>query len=250
MLRREPDIVALRGFYASPLGGALKARLRRRLGHYINKAEDEVVVGIGYATPFLRKFIDDISSRTQVLSLMPARQGAIYWPVNGNNLTALVESEQLPLRDNTVHRVLMIHALENEAYPADMLREAWRVLAPGGQLIIVAPRRYGLWRFMGETPWRGNASFRRHVLKEALRQVGFTWIHSEPLCVVPPSQHPMITRSFNWLDQALSFLAPILGSIVIIEAEKHIYASISEPAKLARKKRVATPVSVTTRNAS
>lgn len=166
------------------------------------------MVGIGYATPFLRKFIDDIASRTQVLSLMPARQGAIYWPVNGNNLTALVESEQLPLRDNTVHRVLMIHALENEAYPADMLREAWRVLAPGGQLIIVAPRRYGLWRFMGETPWRGNASFRRHVLKEALRQVGFTWIHSEPLCVVPPSWHPMITRSFNSSIRRSAFWHP------------------------------------------
>lgn len=205
---------------------------------------------MGYATPFLRRYLEMQPTGTQVLSLMPARQGAIYWPVNGDNLTALVESEQLPLRDNTVHRIVMIHALENEAYPADLLREAWRVLAPGGQLIIVAPRRFGLWRFMGDTPWRGNASYSRHLIKEVLRQVGFTWIHSEPFCVVPPSQHPVVTRSFGWLDQALSFLAPILGSIVLIEAEKQIYASISEPAKLARKKRVATPVSVTTRSVS
>lgn len=250
MLRREPDIVALRGFYASPLGGALKARLRRRLGQYISKPEGEVIAGIGYATPFLRKLVDGTSEGTQVLALMPARQGAIYWPVNGDNLTALIEPDQLPLRDNTVHRIVMIHALENETYPADMLREAWRVLAPGGQLIIVAPRRFGLWRWIGDTPWRGNPSFSRHVIKEALRQVGFTWIHSEPLCVVPPSQHPVITRSFQWLDQALSFLAPVLGSIMLIEVEKQIYASISEPAKLARKKRVATAVSVTTRSVS
>lgn len=250
MLRREPDIVALRGFYASPLGGALKARLRRRLAHYIDKPEGEVIVGLGYATPFLRRFLDGAAAGTQVLSFMPARQGAIYWPVNGDNLTALIESDQLPLRDNTVHRIVMIHALENEAYPADLLRETWRVLAPGGQCIIVAPRRFGLWRFMGDTPWRGNTSFSRHTVKEVLRHVGFTWIHSEPLCVVPPSQHPVVTRSFQWIDQALSFLAPILGSIVIIEAEKQIYASISEPAKLARKKRVATAVSVTTRSVS
>ena len=249
-MQREPDIVALRGFYASPLGGALKSRLRKRLSHYIHHPQGEVIVGVGYATPFLRTLLEAHTRDTQVLALMPARQGAIYWPVQGDNLTALVAAEQLPLRDNTVHRVVMVHALENEAYPADLLREAWRVLAPGGQLLALVPRRFGLWRWMGDTPWRGNASTSKSALKASLARVGFTWIHSEALCAAPPAQHPIITRIWQWLDQALCLIAPIMGSVVLIEAEKHIYASISEPAKLARKKRVATPVGVTTRNAS
>lgn len=249
-MQREPDIVALRGFYASPLGGALKTRLRKRLAHYIHTPEGEVIIGIGYATPFLRPLIDRRTLNTQVFALMPARQGAIYWPVQDDNLTALVAPEQLPLRDNTVHRIVMIHALENEAYPADLLRECWRVLAPGGQLLLIVPTRFGLWRWLGDTPWRGNASYKKSVLKAALAHVGFTWIHREALCAAPPAQHPIITRIWQWLDQALCLIAPMLGSVVLIEAEKHIYASISEPAKLARKKRVATSVSVTTRSMS
>src|SRR5947207_8712583 len=51
----------------------------------------------------------------------------------------------LPLGDAAVDRVLLVHALEMSRDAEALLREAWRVLAPGGRLLAVIPNRRGIW---------------------------------------------------------------------------------------------------------
>lgn len=236
----DTDIVALRGFYQSPLGEAVKQRLRDILRRLITVRPDETIIGMGYTTPYLHRLVDkSLTPAPHMAALMPARQGAIYWPVSDDNLTCLTASECWPLPDNRIEHVLMLHALEHEAYPSDLLREAWRVLAPGGTLVVAVPLYFGAWRLWGNTPFRRGQASRVAAIKSALRMVGFTWVHGEAACTTPPFSSSLIVKFWPILDKALSLLFPFFASVLVIQAEKQIYASISEPARLKRLK--ATP---------
>ncbi len=77
---------------------------------------------------------------------MPARQGVVNWPAGDLSASALVDPLLLPLDDATVDRVMLVHALEASESAEEMLEECWRVLAPGGRLLVVAPNRRGCGR--------------------------------------------------------------------------------------------------------
>src|ERR687898_442963 len=140
------DVLDLNEFYSSTLGQMTVRLLRARLREVWPNVRGETVLGLGYATPFLRPFREE-SERT--LAFMPAQQGVTRWPREGRNLTALVDENDLPLPDRSVDRVLLVHAIESTEQVRPMLREIWRVMADGGRLVTVAPTRAGLWSQLG-----------------------------------------------------------------------------------------------------
>ena len=65
---------------------------------------------------------------------------ALASPSKGTGLTAAsTETERLPFADNTFDRVLMVDALHHVVYQGESVREMFRVLKPGGRLVIEEP---------------------------------------------------------------------------------------------------------------
>src|SRR5271169_1653075 len=126
------DVVDLRNFYAQYLGVVARRLIGRGIRDRWSDTSGLRVVGIGYATPYLGLFREEAE---RCLALMPAAQGVVRWPSARAGLTALVEEDELPLTDSAVDRMLLVHALEMSPDPAELLREAWRVLAGGGRLL-------------------------------------------------------------------------------------------------------------------
>ena len=124
------DVVDLRNFYAQRLGTVARRFIGRGIRARWSDTTSLRVLGIGYATPYLGLFREEAE---RCLALMPATQGVVRWPSARPALAALVEEDDWPLTDAAVDRVLLVHALENSADPAELLREAWRVLAGGGR---------------------------------------------------------------------------------------------------------------------
>ena len=80
----------------------------------------------------------------------------------------------MPLTDGAVDRVLLVHALEMTNDPAALLREVWRVLAPGGRLLAVVPNRRGVWARMDTTPFGHGRPYSRSQINQLLRETWFT----------------------------------------------------------------------------
>jgi demethylmenaquinone methyltransferase/2-methoxy-6-polyprenyl-1,4-benzoquinol methylase len=66
-------------------------------------------------------------------------RGMLAQAYQKNLAVASAETERLPFADGTFDRVLMVDALHHVVHQADTVRELYRVLKPGGRLVIEEP---------------------------------------------------------------------------------------------------------------
>jgi SAM-dependent methyltransferase len=179
------DIVELRQFYHTRLGLLAEQSVAMALSSIWASLPGERLMGLGYAAPYLDRFRPD-AERT--FAFMPAGQGAVNWPAGGPSATALVFDEELPLADASLDRILMVHSLEFAENPRETLKELWRVLAPGGRLVIVAPNRRGVWARFEHTPFGAGRPYSRGQLIRLLRESNFTPGAFAEALFFPPSE--------------------------------------------------------------
>ena len=133
-------------------------------------------------------------------------------------------------------------AFDGAESPHALLREAWRVLAPEGLILLVVPNRWGLWRYGGSTPFSRKYAgclaenhaqgfseselcrmLEDHLLTPEICQTALMW---------PPVTWPLpdvfrrylsprkIYRLTIILEKFLQLLLPSNGGVVICLARK------------------------------
>jgi SAM-dependent methyltransferase len=217
------DVVDLRNFYAQRLGIVARRFVGRGIRARWSDLGAQRVLGIGYATPYLGLFREEAE---RCLAFMPAAQGVVKWPSASPTLTALVDEAELALPDSAVDRVLLVHALEMSHDGAALLREVWRVLAPGGRLLAVVPNRRGLWARMDTTPFGHGRPYSRSQVTNLLRETWFTptgW--GEALYVPPIARGWFLRSAAAWERAGATISAPFAG-VHIVEATKQVYRAI------------------------
>jgi len=224
------SISDLSNFYSSPLGSRTFELLQRKLTGLWSDFSEETLLGIGFPFPFMEAFTP-FFRRSFVFTL--EKQGATYWPYSGPNATALVDPESLPLPDCSVNRILVAHAMEIVEDPAEFLSELWRILDPGGRIIIITPNRRGLWARLDTTPFGSGQPFSHKQLKDLLNTVNFSvekWIDA---LYMPPLENKYLLRSAPvWEKIGGGFLIPFAG-LHIVEASKQLYRPVlvNQPVK-------------------
>ena len=230
------DVVDLRDFYATALGRTAQRAIRHRLREMWPDMHGQRLLGLGYATPFLRPFLADAE---RVLAMMPAGQGVLAWPPEGPNATCLVAETDLPLPDVSVDRVLLVHALEHSESLRPFLREIWRVMAGGGRLIIVAPNRRGLWARFERTPFGLGQPYSGTQMSRVLRDNLFTPLATRWALFTPPFGSKLwLSSAGAWERIGERWLNRVAG-VVMIEASKQLYAptAVRVPTKAELKRR-------------
>src|SRR4051794_19138823 len=207
------DVVDLRAFYASPLGAVARRLVGRAIERFWRPVQGLRVLGLGYATPYLAPVR---SAAERALAFMPASQGVVNWPRSGASASALVDPLMMPLPDASIDRVLVVHALETVESPSELLYEIWRILTPGGRIIVVAPNRRGLWARMDTTPFGQGQPFSRAQLKGLMRQTMFSPEGWAETLYVPPLRNRFLLQSASaWERIGVSFSLPFAGLHVV-----------------------------------
>lgn len=229
------DVVDLRTFYAAPLGGMARRFLSKIVQDRWETCSGLSVLGIGYASPYLAHFRE---GAVRTLAFMPAEQGVVNWPTTGASASALVETTMLPLPDSCIDRVLVVHALELCEQPRELLSEAWRILTPGGRLILIAPNRGGLWSRVDMTPFGHGQPYSRGQLRELMRETMFSPIHWSEALYCAPFARRILLRLAPALERfGARFSLPGAG-VLVVEATKQLY----RPVGLRRVQRRALPI--------
>ena len=218
------DVVDLRSFYASPLGQVARRRVSQIVRERWANCVGMSVVGVGYATPYL-DMLHGEALRT--LAFMPAEQGVVNWPVQGPSASALVDTTMLPLPDSCMDRVLLVHALETLDHPREVLSEIWRILTPGGRMIVVAPNRRGLWSRVDATPFGQGQPYSKSQLRELLRETLFSPVHWAEALYMPPFARQYLLAAAPAFEALGSRLGLPGAGLHLVEATKQLYRPVT-----------------------
>ena len=227
------DVIDLRNFYGTPLGAVARRLVGLKIRTRWNDVTGLRVAGIGFAAPYLSVFRDEAE---RVLALMPATQGVLEWPPGGPFAAALVEETELPLPDASIDRALAVHVLEEAESALETLREIWRILAPGGTMLLVAPNRRGVWARSDATPFGHGRPFSRGQLTQLLRDALFAPTGWSEALYMPPMHRGWVLRSAVVWERVGARLALPFAGVHIVEASKQVFRPIP-----VRTRRLATP---------
>lgn len=226
-----PDIVSLRQFYATPFGEAISGLIQNSLRDVWPQAKGDLVLGIGYPPPYL----DAYTYHSQVMVCMPAQQGAAYWPQAKANVVFLSHESELPLPESSVNRILLVHSVENSEQLSGMMEEIWRVLTPGGRVLAIVPNRLSFWARSSQSPFGYGRPFSMAQLRDLMTDHRLTPLRHASALFIPPIRLRLLWRMAKKIEKIGKLFCPFIGGVLLLEAEKQLYASIRQPVVAARK---------------
>lgn len=223
------DVVNFCEFYSTPLGQVAGHQIQRCIHHIWPDLTGQNVLGIGYALPYLDFYLKPSEC---VFAFMPAQRGVVLWPDSGPSRIALIEEGSLPLPDQSVDRILMIHTLEHTERPRQLLREAWRVLRGQGRLLVIVPNRRSMWAHLESTPFGHGQPYTMTQLTTLLKSNLFMPVSTKRSLYMVPSQSRLMMACAPFLDQIGNQTLQKFSGIVCVEAMKQVYAGT--PVRLRR----------------
>jgi SAM-dependent methyltransferase len=230
-------VVDLNTFYLTRLGRVA----RRMIGHRIREiwpdTRQEVVLGLGYAVPFLGPFREEAE---RVFAIMPPGQGIMAWPESGPRQVALADDDSLPFPDGSIDRILIVHGLEFSEQRRPMLEEVWRVMRPGGRILVLVPNRHGLWARAEATPFGHGYPFSASQLTRLLRDHRFAPVASGKTLFFPPIGLRTFLRTAAVWQRVGQHLGRLFGGVVYVEADKTVFEA--RPIATRARRRVFMPV--------
>ncbi len=219
------DAHDLSAFYEGPMGQVARRLITRRIKRMWPSAPGLRILGYGFAPPFLMPYLGEAE---RVVALMPALQGAAAWP-GAKPLSALGEENALPFPDAVFDRILMVHAVEASESIRPLMRQIWRVMAPAGRLIVIAPNRASLWARVERSPFGHGRPFTRGQLARLLGESMFAPERWDTALLYPPLPVRRLVRSGAAWERVGRALWPRLAGVHVVEASKSLYALAAPP---------------------
>ncbi len=115
------------------------------------------------------------------------------WP--GGPIDLRADAKVIPMASASVDVVILVHQLEFADYPHQVIREAARVLAPEGHMLVLNFNPLSLWglgklvqRSRGQAPWCGQY-FTATRLADWMLLLGLTPTMRDSIAPLPPTLH-------------------------------------------------------------
>jgi len=231
--RMTSEVHGLAAFYASRRGETVTRLVGARLAAVWPQVPGLSVLGLGWAEPYLGLWPEALR-RVAVLPGQlpdrPAQAGAVL----------VAEEEKLPFPDGCFDRVLLVHGLEAADNARRLLREVWRVLRDDGRVLLVVPNRVGMWAHLDRTPFGHGQPYSRGQIERLLARHLFRAERHDAALFVPPYGLRLLGSVAPPLERTGRLLCPRIAGVLLLEAEKDLFAGVPAGA-VAVRRRVVVP---------
>ncbi|HEX3429865.1 MAG TPA: methyltransferase domain-containing protein [Rhizomicrobium sp.] len=227
----QPGSKDLQAFYEEPIGQVARRTIFRRVRQAWPDVHGLRFLGYGYAVPYLRPFLGEAE---RVAALVPAQH-----ELESADLpfVAVGEEDAWPFVDSLFDRILVVHGLESAESVRPVLRQIWRVLAPGGRVVCVVPNRASLWAQIEYSPFAYGRPFSRSQIAHLLKESMFAPEGWDSALYFPPLRSRRLVRSGAAWERIGKRCWPTLAGVHIVEATKSLYA-LAMPEKVRARKRL------------
>ena len=142
-----------------------------------------LVLDVGSGNGFAQQTLSEWSGATIVPTDCPAAGLCLFQSPR----RVQADGHRLPFRDQSFHRVYMLHAIGHVERPSGVLREICRVLKPRGRAVLVTPNRWFIYAHrplnaLGVLPYTPDPTvlhyFTLRQLARAAGQAGFDVLHA------------------------------------------------------------------------
>lgn len=220
-------------FYLSFLGKAVSNILSQKILNLWKPINNSRIATIGFCSPYLRS----INKKTQrTFFLVPSSHGLHHFDVNNKNLTVSVNEYILPIDDLSLDRLLVIHSFEFLTDHNKFLREAWRSLDKNGEILIVVPNSFGLWRPYYKNNLSSLRTFSFSELNSLLLNNFFTPINFSNSLFFPPINNQFILDRANIFEKASKSFLKFFSGVIIVRARKNYSTAILKEKKIIKRK--------------
>ncbi len=238
----EKSAKSLRRWFETPLGQVLLSQQQPLISSLVDEysAEIQLLVSPSGASLLGKADKSDRDVRRLQIQLCPGMRN--FRACSDTAYSPLVaDLDAIPLLDNSVDFILLHHTLEFSENPHQVLREVTRVLAPGGNLVIVGFNR---WSLMGMRRWFSqllgvNAPWAHHPLSTG-RLVDWMYLMScEPMSIARgfyglPIQYRRGMKFFARMDEYLMNAAIPGGGFYMLHATKLLFGRSQQKRHLER----------------
>ena len=218
------DVRDLTAFYHTPLGRMARRAIFNEIQVIWPNLRNYRLLGYGFAIPYLRAF----SGTERTIAAMPgplnSGNESFGWP-DGKNASLFCEEDALPFPDMFFDRILIVHGLESSESLRALLRQLWRVLAPEGRILLVAPNRASLWAQVQRSPFGHGRPFSKMELEGLLAGGQFESTRWSRALYAPPFE--TVTRTGTGWEKMGNRLFPGIGGVHVVEAAKSFYAGVT-----------------------
>jgi len=200
----ENNILPLKEYYDTQTGHNFCRIIRKIISNNWRKPSKEAIIGYGFALPYLPILQNE---GNKIAAIIPKNLGLDITCLNiANGITPiLAEADTLPLKNEAIDKIIVIHALEKINNPDEILAEFWRVLKPYGRMMIFSENKI---------------LFPEHVISK-LRANKFSVSFSRR-CVVSPNL------------PVLEIFSAFCGKYYVTEAQKLVFAPRGRAQKITK----------------
>jgi len=217
-----PNAYDLKSFFNSMTGRIIRSLIRDRLLELWGSEKKLRYVGLGYAMPYMRPYMDNAERAFCVLS---PSLGVHQWPERDKNLVCLADDNALPLETNSVDRIIVAHHLEFLDNPENAFQEMYRVLKSTGKILIVVPNRLGLWARADWCPLGQGRPYSARQIETFLKDNMFVHERTCQAIFTPAYRNTFWLRGARLFEKVGKVIYPALGGVHVIEASKQLYAT-------------------------
>lgn len=212
-----PYLADLRHFYKTPLGYQCQYFLGKYVKIFSQKAQQSGI--IGYGLPYIST-IPEV-----VFSTLPVQQGIDF---NQKNM-CLSHLDCLPLKDNCLDFLLVVHCFEFYERPLVFLQEIKRVLKDQGTLVIIVPYFFSYWLRKFSNPFSLGKHYTSFRMQKFFENVGLTVEAVKGTLCFPCFNKGYDSNFLRSWEQFSQKFFPILPNVMIYKVTKQTPGFIFPP---------------------